>query len=549
MKKFSLIVMLIIAASALNAFAGDNKDNTIQRIPIGVFDMQKNTKGSVSFHASNYGINFLNIKENKGSGFWPRGTENQYIFGAGFWFAAEKRLSSTGDLVKLVEMSYNPNSGNSWFRPGQYYPGIDFTESNNLTKIANNRLYFSTDFDNITGMPLPNVDGGRYSWPLWIQDGEKKYHYGTYLHDYVNDTLKRTTQYYPNGPLYVSDEDIVSTFHDFDLDLYQGGKQAMSQKGYPLGLQVVSSIYTWDEESAKNIVVINYEITNASEDTLFNCYFGKVIDVDIYYSPNSIQGATNDRIRFFEEDNSLNLGVAWTDTDKGEAGKGFGYLGLSFIETPAVDNIGFIRNDKLIYEPEEQIGVNLFKNWSINVDPITENDRYQLLSEKILQSDLGPADQRMLMSCGPFSMRPGDKAHVSVCINFAAPAKGGEADGTIEDIAGLSSKSLINQDNKGSLVDGVKLIKDVYYNKAKITSVASQSEKFSKMRIYPNPASSILSIEGIEDKMLEREYRIISIDGVLISKGKFAGNIDISSLAPGAYYLLIDGVPLRFIKQ
>jgi len=51
-----------------------------------------------------------------------------------------------------------------------------------------------------------------------------------------------------------------------------------------------------------------------------------------------------------------------------------------------------------------------------------------------------PDDMRYLMATGPFNMRPGDTSRTVVGIVLAATGKGGDADGTVEDLAELLRK-------------------------------------------------------------------------------------------------------------
>ena len=149
--------------------------------------------------------------------------------------------------------------------------------------------------------------------------------------------------------MFVSDEDLVSIFKDTDLSRYDGGAVKRKADGYPLGLQVESRIYTWKNTDMKDFIILTYLIQNISNDTLLDCHLGGIYDVDITLLTNT-KGASNDRCRYFDEDTTLNLAVGWTETTEGEGGKGFGYIGLSLLESPAVDSLGFIRNDKYIFK-------------------------------------------------------------------------------------------------------------------------------------------------------------------------------------------------------
>jgi Secretion system C-terminal sorting domain len=66
-----------------------------------------------------------------------------------------------------------------------------------------------------------------------------------------------------------------------------------------------------------------------------------------------------------------------------------------------------------------------------------------------------------------------------------------------------------------------------------ITNVVYRDEQIY-IRLFPNPANSLLTLNGDIDKIYQ--YRIFNAQGKLMAGEKFAGNqIDIQSLATGLY--------------
>ncbi len=70
-------------------------------------------------------------------GFWPGGTDHNYIYGAGIWIGG---VLPNGDTV--VAVGYNPSNGRS-----EFAPGLPYSDPNNPEW----RVYFSTD----SNYPLP----------------------------------------------------------------------------------------------------------------------------------------------------------------------------------------------------------------------------------------------------------------------------------------------------------------------------------------------------------------------------------------------------------
>ncbi|HRP02572.1 MAG TPA: hypothetical protein PLE30_07995 [Candidatus Kapabacteria bacterium] len=477
----------------------DNKDKTANeseklqsKTYSGVFDLQKNTVSNIDFYTTNYGIFAFDARNTRGGGYWPRGSQNQYIFAGGFWFAAKKYLKNSTDTnaKSLVAISYNPWSGRGWFVPGRINEGgpnstTADVESYDGSDIYKYRTYFSIDFK--TGSGEPTDPTHQYNWPIWdastrVEDTLKT---KRYFGHYIPQTDLRNTNNFKKGPAFISSEDIFSTYKDTDLSRYEGGA-SVREKGYPLRMQVEQMIYSWGFGDYRDFIFIKYELTNYSKDTLWQCWLAPVMDVDIARAASASYGAGNDRVKFYECDggDTLNMAIQWSNTDRGERGFGFGYLGFDFLESPAVvkyydttykeirDDEGniirvdtiktqrlwdeakdgldaprdyFVRKDSAYYANSSQLGLVTFNNWPIEQDKQTDDERYQFMAAGVRQGDDGPGDKRFMMSTGPFHMRPADTVRVVVGIILANAAKGGEADGTCEDLNELARKDKFAQ--------------------------------------------------------------------------------------------------------
>lgn len=463
MKKLLILALgvLFVAGTsetmALPKFLPNNdkkdKKEEIQRPSRGVFDLQQNTVSNLSFYQTNYGIFGYNVQQGDGGGFWPRGSLNQYIFAGGVWFGCIKpHPQMPGEMKKYVSVTYNPNSGKSWMVPGRIEDG-DFVEQNDINKY---RVYFSTDFIASTGAPLSSDEG--QNWPIWDTDKDRVLMYDRYFGRYVMEPSQRNTDNHKKGPAFISGEDIFTTFKDTDLSRYEGGVKKRRDEGYPLRLQYEQTIYSWGYGDYKDFIFLRYDIINYSNDTLWECWMSPVMDVDLGRVPNTAFAAGNDRVRYYFEEESLNLAIQWTNTDRGEKGYGFGYLGFDFLESPAVikvlddhgneiitDSTSFVRRDKAFYTNDEQLGLVTFRNWSIDIDAQEDEPRYNLIAGRVKDGDTGPGDKRFCMATGPFNMRPRDTVRVVVGMILASVAVRNEADGTTEDVQELVRKDRFAQ--------------------------------------------------------------------------------------------------------
>lgn len=456
-----------------------------------VFDLQENTISNFDFYSTNYGILFFDVKNQKGGGHWPRGSQNQYLFAGGIWFGAQKNKpgKDSSERFKMVSITYNPNSGKGWYVPGRInLGGPGSTEYPDVDEVVNSdmllyRTYFSSDFQVATGLPLNSADGA--NWPLWdaSTNEEDTLQQKGYFGYYIPNNNVRNLEANKKGPAFISGEDIFATYKDTDLNYYEGGF-ARKATGYPLRLQIEQVIYSWGFGDYKDFIFVKYDITNYSNDTLRSCWLAPIMDVDIAREPATSFGAGNDKVRFYDSDTSLNLCVQWTMPDRFEGGNGFGYLGFDFLESPITchdferypcrydttwtdsthtiiaridtgycpreiitDSTSFLRKDKdyaaddnggKYYKTHTQLGLKTFRNWNIADDKNTDEERYQFISEGVIDPFTDDAgDKRFMMATGPFHIRPHDTIRTVVALVFANTSKGAEADGTDEDMAEL----------------------------------------------------------------------------------------------------------------
>lgn len=441
-----LLVVFGVGASAMTArtketAARKSKDDAsgdVQRVHTSVFEQQRNTVSSIDFWTTNYGIFGFDVRNGRGGTFWPRGRGNQYIFAGGAWFAAEKRQPGTENYRRRVMITYNPNSGLSWMVPGTIEDGkAPITSDAGIQKY---RTYFSPDFSVSDGTDRYNPTYPK--WPIWDSSPNDTLRFNNYFGNYISDVGARTKSVSPKGPAFISQEDIFAVYKDTDLSQYEGGVARRQAEGFPLGFQIEQTMYSWGFGDYGDILFLKYNFIHPASfaDTLKNCWMAAVMDVDIALQNNPIAGAQNDRARYYNEEDTLNLAVQWSNATAGEAGRGFGYLGFNFLESPAVDTNGYLRKDKRKFPVTEQLGLRTMRNWPITFDPLENEDRYQFMSSGQTDGDDGPGDRRLLMATGPFNMRPGDSARIVVGIILATTAGGGDATGTPEDMAELIRK-------------------------------------------------------------------------------------------------------------
>ncbi|TAL66887.1 MAG: T9SS type A sorting domain-containing protein [Bacteroidetes bacterium] len=468
--------MLSVAKTSQNPVKYQSND-ILRSVPI--LDYRKSTKSNVEFTFFNKG----NLAHKDSSPFqqqpiglpgctWPRGTKNTYIYGMGICFGAKKFYN--GDTFKLTHISYNPSNAGNWMNVGRIEDGDGIiTNKRELYQV-----YFSDEFDKVTG---DNKDpDGSVNWPLWKKDNSDLGKLGFYV---FNEEDRRTT-INPAGPAIISSQDVHCVFKDTDLFQYSGRTEQHSRdSGYPLRIQYEQTAYLYDNEMYKDMVIIRYKLINMSTDSLKDCWIGMISDDDLKIDgPDS--GQVNDVAIPYNTDRTLNLTITWSGTNKGELGKGFGYIGNSLLESPAVDQNGYIRKDKQFYTPEEQLGLKTNILFSIGKDGEIMNNLYNNLSSEQRSINIENEDLRLLQATGPFNMNPNDTAICAFMINFASPADGGEATGGFSDIQ--------------TLITNVRNGRDLYYKNHLISNAEDNNppnNNFIINKCYPNPASDKINIE------------------------------------------------------
>jgi hypothetical protein len=567
LKKIIFISLLLtfalqIAQALPNEKYMKKKENQVQRDPLGFLDYQKNTLSNIETVISNYGMIGHDKPKRIGSGYFPRNSRNQYIYGGGIWYAAQKKIpyfdSTTQqieyNLGKLVSVSYDPSNADSWQTPGRIEDGELSQKDPEKYKV-----FFSTDYSRTTGKALDPTDSETPYWPIWDTNPGDTVGYSRYFGYYQYNESDRRQAVYPKGPAMISGEDIFTTYHDLDISQYVGSISQRRLQGYPLGLQYEFTIYSWGFGRYQNFFFCLYDVINMSEDTLYDCWLAPIMDVDLARRPFEIPGASNDRVSYWYEDPEFNLAYQFTNGEFGEQGQGFGYLGFDFLESPTIirppllDENGnlqeeikcvdlgngvelcdttyvadethpdykFLRKDSAYYHNSNQLGLVTFKNWNSREDKDEDVARYNYLSEGVTDVDFGPGDKRFMMATGAFHMRPGDTSRTVVCIMIATPSKTGDADGTFEDRQGLKSLDIFAQ--------------EVYDNNFR----APRPPDPAQIKYYKAMNNAItIAWDSTSEMSFDREEAGLDFLGYRIDRGRVSDldTFNVSQISPNTQY-------------
>jgi len=483
-----------------------------------VYDVKQTTVSDMVFYVSNYGILGNNTATGKGGLIYPRGTENQYLYGTGTWFGTKKRVNDT--LKNLVTLTYNHNTGSSWMNPGNIGDLIPMP-SEMITKYNVER---STDF-NLHGI---NKNSAMPPWSLWKTTESDAT--GTY----EPTTTERNSTKYKNGLAVVSDEMFHTRYKDNDLSRYDGGSNARKSQGYPLGLQFDEKIYSWSKAPYNSSIIVQQTITNTSTDTLFDSYIGNIFDPDIGIIDK--QGATNNdfvRTAKFGDNDGV---YSWSGGNFGELGNNFGYMAIAHLETPAVNNdvIKSIKYSNQAAPLAEQIGTTSVRYFTNNDAFNLDNERYDFISSAKKDSAKLNAEIKVLIGTGPFTILPGQTARITYCITIVKPTSGKEATGNEEDLPAIKDAILSNKQN--------------YLNNL-LTSVEDNNVA-NNWTLSPNPITDQFNLQYTSEFGGEIKVSLFNLTGVKIADlqtgmanlgvNNFNFNISNLGLAAGVYSIRID---------
>ena len=152
----------------------------------------------------------------------------------------------------------------------------------------------------------------------------------------IKSSIASTTQdsmakYYT--PDAISHQDIISTFNDYNTDME-------IPNHLPLGIDIKLESYAWNYSYADAFVILNYQLKNASSDTIKNIYAGIWADASVanfnytdYYTPGG--GFTwYDNLNGF--DKSIDISgyirdIAYQYDADGDDGWAQSYIGISVL--------------------------------------------------------------------------------------------------------------------------------------------------------------------------------------------------------------------------
>jgi hypothetical protein len=400
------------------------------------------TKGNIELTVINNGIVGHNPATKKSGFIWPRGSNAQYLYGGGFILLKDQITSNLSYF--FPEYSYNFWDATSWFVPGSISDG-DFLDTNKESKY---RVYSSTNYSKYSGRDFSDQNAPK--WPIWVDNN----YLGAYYGDYKVDEAERTRSL--SKPLFKSDEDIVAIYKDTDTNMNTGSK--LYELDMPLGIEAETRVYSYENDDQKNVVFINWIITNKTNNDIGGLSFAPVFDIDITKITNAFTGIDNDRMIFLENTSYVSFA---TEMEEYEEGEEFGYISFQWVQTP-------LKNGPIIdysNESNPQLEVYGLRQLPANFD----YDVYSIFLLFGTYDIVKVADQRFFMPTKLFSLLPNQSASFVIQINMTPP-----------------NEDYPNMDDETRKKIEAELLANETFFKDRLTSV-ELSEEQSPIAVYPNP--------------------------------------------------------------
>jgi len=376
--KFLLVMMLSCSLLLLMATAAFSYKKTTPGTR--AYGNEKIEINQVETFITNFGQYGQSLASTAGC-WWPKGSANAYIYGAGIWIAG---LTSNGDSVCVN--GYNTVGSGKEFIPGPKEHNADHLAD--PQSHPEDRLYVSTNQADLN------------EWPYLDSTGTEK--------------------------IVLGDEDSWCMFNS-----HEASKQTEAPY-VTLPLTVTRHTFAWTQKLLENMLFIEYFIENTGTDTVKQMYVGLGSDLDIGNADNDLVGL----------DRKRSLGYTFTTTQ--EAGWDAlppYYIGFRFLQGPVADDTVKVGQDPanpdtIIY-PGERIPLSAFKKFTRDIDATIDRERFLVMagydftvSPPVYNPfgdsfDVDPSDKRMAMSAGPFTLAPGEADTIIMAMMFSNGNTGG----------------------------------------------------------------------------------------------------------------------------
>lgn len=380
---------------------------TIPGAPGGrAFQIVRHNINNVELCVSNFGKFGQDETGSNAGCWWPTGSGQSYIYGAGLWIGA--RDTVVGDT--LVTIGYMCHGGASEVAPG------------------------------LCGMALDHPDAIIYTYPQpWPPPST-------------------TFPMAPQEP--VSHQDSWCCYNDCDPAFHVAGDTR------PIGIEIYQTVYAWNLPALHDVIYMNFTIKNVSGQSMHDFYFGICADCDIgdeaAVSANDCLWYVRGQYYVIDGDSLWidDVVYQWQEVEEPGASPWFpGVIGCDLIQSPFDLGAGMDKDGDGILDQHErdsayyinnlpvdewdvdrdgvpdwrdpsqipQLGMTALRRFTLNLEPNLDRERYVALAgynlsgtyEPFFLSVPDPDDHRWLQCSGPAELMPDSTVTVAIALVFA----------------------------------------------------------------------------------------------------------------------------------
>jgi len=226
------------------------------------------------------------------------------------------------------------------------------------------------------------------------------------------------------APKLSGDDMIWSVYNDADPSFHTSNAGSTA----PLGIEVRQSTFAFNRsEALGNTIFMRFQLTNKGFDQLDGMYF-------TFWSDPDLGGFTDDLVGC---DTTRSMGYCYNATnDDAQYGSAPPAVGYDLLRGPLIsfgggvyDTLGMTSFNKFINGTDPNSPFETYSYMSglhadgteihVNEDPFAPVTKYQVSGDPVAGAgwlDSNPADRRLLISSGPFSMAPGDSQEIVMAI-------------------------------------------------------------------------------------------------------------------------------------
>lgn len=395
------------------------------------------------------------------------------------------------------------------------------------------RSVYKWDVDN----HIQNWDDPGYVIPAsilnWPAMGNPDYNTSEYIAPFVDSNNSGVYEPEQGDYPFVPGDQAIFSIYSYDVNPVDN---PLNNNEFPLEVQVIAYQYPSSSQWLNRATFLNYRVLNKSNDTIKDFQWGAFADIDIGFAFDD----------YFGSDSARNLvyGYNGPNFDPGGGGQqGYGanppaqgivllnkklhtVNKLTYGETHDLNNLNDLSN---LMDGRSSSGVPNTTStgqptmFLFNEPPFVEN------SESMYQLGMDPDIHRKIIAAEPIDLAPG----MAECYHYAFVYGRNTSDHilSVEEV-------LKNTDSIQKFYDEqINSPCDVYFT----TLNVQQFEKENEVKIFPNPANELVTIES--NKSI-KNIQIFSINGSkvygdqLIQKDTL--QLDISTFENGMYLLKIE---------